>query len=59
MWVRQDGADFAFLGQLADQGRIKPTIARTFPLEKAGEAHYLSEQGHVRGKIVLEVGPSE
>jgi NADPH:quinone reductase-like Zn-dependent oxidoreductase len=59
MWVRQDGADLAFLGQLADQGRLKPTIARTFPLEKAGEAHALSEQGHVRGKIVLEVRPSE
>jgi NADPH:quinone reductase-like Zn-dependent oxidoreductase len=30
-------------------------VAQTFPLDHAGEAHALSEQGHVRGKIVLEV----
>lgn len=56
MWVHQEGADLAYLGQLADQGRLKPEIARTFPLEKAREAHELSERGHVRGKIVLEIG---
>lgn len=55
MWVRQEGADLAYLGQLADQGRLRPTIAHTFPLEKAAEAHALSERGHVRGKIVLSV----
>lgn len=55
MWVRQDGADLAFLGQLADQGKLRPAIARTLPLEQAAEAHTLSEEGHVRGKIVLEV----
>jgi NADPH:quinone reductase-like Zn-dependent oxidoreductase len=58
MWVRQDGADLAFLGELADRGKLRPTIFRTFPLEKAAEAHALSEEGHVRGKIVLVVGPS-
>ena len=56
MWVRQEGSDLAFLGRLADDGRLKPVIAQTFPLERAREAHALSEQGHVRGKIVLEVG---
>ena len=35
--VRPEGADLAFLGQLADQGRLKPTIARTFPLDAACE----------------------
>jgi len=53
LWVRQEGADLAYLGQLADQGRLRPEIAETLPLEKAGEAHDLSERGHVRGKIVL------
>jgi NADPH:quinone reductase-like Zn-dependent oxidoreductase len=56
MWVRQEGSDLALLGRLADEGRLKPVIAQTFPLERAREAHALSGQGHVRGKIVLEVG---
>ncbi len=55
MWVRPAGSDLAFLGQLADQGRIRPTVSRTFPLERAGEAQQASQDGHTRGKIVLEV----
>jgi NADPH:quinone reductase-like Zn-dependent oxidoreductase len=53
--VRPEGADLAFLGQLADEGRLRPTIARTFPLNQARAAHDLGEQGHTRGKIVLEI----
>ncbi len=56
LWVRQEGSDLAFLGRLADEGRLRTVIGQTFPLERAREAHALSEQGHVRGKIVLEVG---
>lgn len=55
LWVKQQGSDLAFLGQLADRGQLRPTIARTFPLSDAAEAQALSEEGHVRGKIVLEV----
>ncbi|MDC4227564.1 MAG: NAD(P)H-quinone oxidoreductase [Candidatus Manganitrophus sp.] len=36
-------------------GRIKPVIYKTFPLEKAGEAHALMESGRHIGKIVLTV----
>ena len=54
IWVRPEASDLAFLGGLAEKGKLKPEIARTFPLEQAREAHDLSEQGHVRGKIVLE-----
>jgi NADPH:quinone reductase-like Zn-dependent oxidoreductase len=53
--VHPEGSDLAFLGQLADQGKLKPAIARAFPLDQAREAHDLSEQGHTRGKIVLEL----
>ncbi len=56
IWVRQEGSDLAYLGQLADEGRLRPVIDQTFPLERAREAQEMSEQGHVRGKIVLVVG---
>lgn len=55
MWVRQEGADIAELGRLADEGKVRPEIAATFPLDQAREAHEFSEQGHVRGKIVLDL----
>ena len=55
LMARPDGNDLAFLGKLADEGRLRPTIGRTFPLERAGEAQEASEEGHRRGKIVLEV----
>jgi NADPH:quinone reductase-like Zn-dependent oxidoreductase len=53
--VRRDGNDLDFLCTLADQDRLRPTVNDTFPLERARDAHLLSEAGHVRGKIVLEV----
>jgi NADPH:quinone reductase-like Zn-dependent oxidoreductase len=53
--ARPIAADLAFLGQLADEGRLRPAIDRTFPLESAREAHEQSALGHTRGKIVLEV----
>jgi NADPH:quinone reductase-like Zn-dependent oxidoreductase len=56
LWVRQEGADLGYLGRLADEGRLRPVIGETFSLGRGREAHALSEQGHTRGKIVLEVG---
>ena len=55
LMVGREGSDLAYLGALADAGRLRPTIGRTFPLERACDAHKLSEAGHVRGKIVLEI----
>ncbi len=51
--VRPDGAQLRQIGSLIDVGRIKVELAASFPLEKAVDAHRLSETGHVRGKIVL------
>ena len=56
LMVRPEGSDLTYLGTLADEGRLRPTISRTFPLERAREGHEASEVGHTRGKIVLEVG---
>ena len=34
---------------------VRPHIEATFPLERAGDAHRLGEQGRTRGKVVLAV----
>jgi NADPH2:quinone reductase len=38
-----------------EEGLLKVEVARTLPLAQAAEAHRLVEQGHARGKIVLEI----
>ncbi|TAK01223.1 MAG: NAD(P)H-quinone oxidoreductase [Candidatus Manganitrophaceae bacterium] len=40
---------------LLNEGKIKPVIDRTFPLERAREAHERMESGDLIGKIVLTV----
>jgi NADPH:quinone reductase-like Zn-dependent oxidoreductase len=52
--ARPDGAELAFLGALAEKGRLRPTVSLKLPLADAGKAHDASEGGHTRGKIVLE-----
>jgi NADPH:quinone reductase-like Zn-dependent oxidoreductase len=53
------GGDFRAteaLGEAAalyDAGRLQVAIAAAYPFEQAAEAHRSSEQGHVRGKLVL------
>jgi NADPH:quinone reductase-like Zn-dependent oxidoreductase len=53
--VRPNGKDLAYLCQLADEGKLRPTVSLTLLLARAAEAHEASEAGHTRGKIVLEV----
>lgn len=45
--------DWATLFQLLEAGRIKPIIARAFPLVEAAQAHTLLESGAVIGNVVL------
>ncbi|WP_255946770.1 NADP-dependent oxidoreductase [Streptomyces odontomachi] len=46
----------AEIGELIEAGRFSLPVARTFPLAEIAQAHRLSEDGHVRGKLVLLVG---
>ena len=51
--------DATVLGQITDlieAGDITVNIDAVFPLEQAAEAHLRLEEGHTRGKIVLEIG---
>jgi NADPH:quinone reductase-like Zn-dependent oxidoreductase len=41
------------IGELIESGRFSLPVARTFPLAEIAEAHRVSENGHVRGKLVL------
>ncbi|GLV55517.1 NADPH:quinone reductase [Dictyobacter sp. S3.2.2.5] len=45
------------IAHLMATGQIRTTIARTFPLSEASQAHALSQIGHGRGRIVLQVAP--
>jgi len=44
--------------ELYERGELSMPVARTFPLEQGAEAHRVSEEGHVRGKLVLVVDPA-
>jgi NADPH:quinone reductase-like Zn-dependent oxidoreductase len=43
------------VAQLVVDGRLRPLVTRTFPLDRAAEALRTVENGHARGKIVIEV----
>jgi NADPH:quinone reductase-like Zn-dependent oxidoreductase len=53
------GTDRRFVEALGDAtgliaaGRLRRSVAATFPFDRAADAHRRSEDGHVRGKLVL------
>ncbi|MFF7793329.1 zinc-binding dehydrogenase [Streptomyces sp. NPDC007991] len=54
-FVRPDAEDLRRLSELAEQGVVSVHVSQTFPLERAADAHRLSEKGRTRGKIVVTV----
>ncbi|MDJ0467092.1 NADP-dependent oxidoreductase [Streptomyces sp. H27-C3] len=46
----------AEIGELIEAGCFSLPVAQTFPLAEIAEAHRVSEDGHVRGKLVLLIG---
>jgi NADPH:quinone reductase-like Zn-dependent oxidoreductase len=55
IWGQNNSDQLAEIARLADSGKVCPEIAAVFPLRETAKAHQLSETGHVRGKIVLQV----
>src|ERR1700730_19434713 len=44
--VRPSGKDLAYLCQLADEGKLRPTVSLTLSLDRVAEAHEASEADH-------------
>lgn len=55
VFVRPDRDGLDALAALVEQGRLRVTVARTFPLAEIADAHRLSEEGSPGGKIVVTV----
>lgn len=55
MRVKAGAADVAWMAGRIAEGRIKVHIEKVFPLGQAREALAVSEEGRVRGKVVLRV----
>jgi alcohol dehydrogenase len=49
------GADLEVLSGLVDDGRLRPVIDRVFPFEQIADAFAYLEQGHAKGKVVVQL----
>ncbi len=53
--AQPNGAQLGEIGRLIDSGKVKAVIDATFVLADARQAQERQQQGHPRGKIVLEI----
>ncbi|HEV8185858.1 MAG TPA: NAD(P)-dependent alcohol dehydrogenase [Chthoniobacterales bacterium] len=51
--------DLTTLGDLMQTGKVTPVIDRTYPLREIADAIRYLEEGHARGKVVINVGDSD
>jgi NADPH:quinone reductase-like Zn-dependent oxidoreductase len=54
--ARRRGRAAEALGEaaaLTDAGRLRLPVAHTFSFAQAAQAHRVSQDGHVRGKLIL------
>ena len=44
------------ISKLIEAHQLKPVVGPLFPLAEASRAHELSQTGHGRGRIILQIG---
>lgn len=55
VFVRPERAHLDALARLADEGKLRVEVADRLPLDRIADAHRASQDGHVRGKVVVTV----
>jgi alcohol dehydrogenase len=55
LFMEPSGSQLRELGSLIDSGAIRPIVDRVFPFQSTPEALAYVEEGHARGKVVVQV----
>ena len=53
--MRTAPANLADICAMVEEGKLKAVVSKVFPLSQARQAHELSQTGHGRGRIVLQI----
>jgi NADPH:quinone reductase-like Zn-dependent oxidoreductase len=53
--AKMDKDDLAILGDLMQAGKVTPVIDRRYRLSEVPAAIRYSEEGHARGKIIIDL----
>jgi NADPH:quinone reductase-like Zn-dependent oxidoreductase len=53
--AKPSAVDLEFIIKLVEDGKVKPVIDKTYPLEETSEAIRYLSQGHSRGKVVINI----
>jgi NADPH:quinone reductase-like Zn-dependent oxidoreductase len=56
--ARSSQDDLTLLGELIATGKLKPVIDRRYSLSNAPDAVRHVEEGHARGKVIIDVAPA-
>jgi len=55
MIARMDNEDLTILGELMQSGQVTSVIDKRYRLSEVADAIRYSEEGHARGKIIIDL----